>query len=287
MCRFLAYIGDPVLMDDLLFKPRNSLIKQSVKAHESEEPLNGDGFGIGWYVHDLDPEPARFVSVRPAWNDQNLKSMAPKILSPCFFAHVRAASISDVNEYNCHPFKFKEFLFMHNGDINGFQEIKREIRESLSDDLYNMIEGDTDSEHFFALFLTELRKNGNEHHPTALQMAGALDQSIAVVKSLKKKHGNIETDYINAAVTDGLCMTAIRYISDPAEKPLTLYYSEGLAYRCKDGECHMVQHEEKRAVLLVSEKLTSYRSDWKEVPPNSCLLIEKNLDISYKKIGNL
>lgn len=124
MCRFIAYRGKPILLDDVLHKPKNSLIRQSAQAHEAEEPLNGDGFGLGWYMPELDREPGLFVSVRPAWNDRNLRYLCQKINTPCFFAHVRAASAGEVSEANCHPFHYRDFLFMHNGGIGGFNKIK-------------------------------------------------------------------------------------------------------------------------------------------------------------------
>ncbi|RMF60275.1 MAG: class II glutamine amidotransferase, partial [Calditrichaeota bacterium] len=156
MCRFIAYIGAPVVMDELLYQPDNSLIHQSYKAQEREEPLNGDGFGIGWYDKTLDNTPAIFVSVRPAWNNKNLRSIAPKIRSSCIFAHVRAASMGGVSEDNCHPFRYGNYLFMHNGHIGGFRSIKRALRRRLSDEVYDWLRGETDSEHFFALFLDNL-----------------------------------------------------------------------------------------------------------------------------------
>lgn len=92
MCRLLAYQGPPLAVADLLYQPAYSLIKQSYDAHEMAEPLNGDGFGLGWYAPDTSPEPAVFTAVTPAWNNRNLRYMAPKLVSPCICAHVRAAS---------------------------------------------------------------------------------------------------------------------------------------------------------------------------------------------------
>ena len=93
MCRFIAYIGTPVLADDLLYKPKFSLINaQSVNAGEMSVAVNGDGFGIGWYVPELDNEPCVFRSIKPAWSDHNLRSLARKIYTPLMFAHIRAAS---------------------------------------------------------------------------------------------------------------------------------------------------------------------------------------------------
>ncbi|RDI42603.1 class II glutamine amidotransferase [Aquicella lusitana] len=162
MCRFIAYIGNPLVLDEVLFKPDHSLIKQSTHALEMKEPLNGDGFGLGWYAQDIDFTPGVFKSIQPAWNDLNLKHLAAKLRSNCFFAHVRSATRGYVSQFNCHPFNYDQYLFMHNGDIGGFEKIKRFLRRKLSDDIYNWVQGQTDSEHLFALFL-ELFKQEKLH----------------------------------------------------------------------------------------------------------------------------
>jgi glutamine amidotransferase len=280
MCRFLAYIGTPILMDELLYQPHNSLINQSIKAHESDEPLNGDGFGVGWYMPEIDSEPGRFVSVMPAWSNRNLRSISSKIISPCVFAHVRAASLGAVSETNCHPFQFKNYLFMHNGDIEDFLLIKRDLRNMLEDDLYNNIQGQTDSEHIFALFLHILFSK--KKIIDVVLMAECLEEMIDCINELKKKHNAKRTDYINACITDGNEIVAIRYVSAGNEKAPTLYYSEGAAFECKDGVCRMKKHETEESVLIVSEKLTAYRSDWNEIPENHILMVSKALKTSLK-----
>jgi glutamine amidotransferase len=282
MCRFVAYMGQPILLSDLIIKPKNSLINQSIKANEAEEPLNGDGFGIGWYMPTLDPTPGLFVSVRPAWNDQNLNYLAGKIKSDCIFAHVRASTKGMVTEINCHPFHYGNYLFMHNGDIEGFNQIKRAMTEKLSDEYYGMIKGQTDSEHLFAMTLDILSRNQQES--TAPNMGWALEQAIQEVQNIKKKLGVEEDSYINVAFTDGNDLVAIRYISKPDLSAPTLYYSEGTAYECIDGVCRMKQEEEDKAVLVVSEKLTAYRSDWHEIPVNHILLVDSNLHIELRPV---
>src|SRR5438876_12361096 len=104
MCRLVAYLGKEVLLEDVLVKPVNSIVMQSLHARESTIPTNGDGFGVGWYASHISPEPALFTSVFPAWNDRNLLNLTAKIKSSCFFAHVRAAGAGGVTNYNCHPF---------------------------------------------------------------------------------------------------------------------------------------------------------------------------------------
>lgn len=277
MCRFLAYKGLPILMDEILYAPKHSLIRQSYKAHESDEPLNGDGFGIGWYAPDIDTTPAVFRSVRPAWGDANLRNIAPKIRSGCFFAHVRAASTGEVAEANCHPFAYKNYLFMHNGNIDGFDKIKRLLRRNLSDRAYEWIRGQTDSEHFFALLIDRL-----DGEPDLVKALGA---AVADVAAMKKEAGVTEPSTINVTISDGQNLVAMRYVSTKEEKPLTLYYAVGSRYECRDGITHMLPADgAPRAVLVVSEKLTGRKGDWIEVEPNTMVIVDPAFAIRVQPV---
>ncbi len=276
MCRFLAYSGVPILLHELLYGPKNSLIKQSVSANEAEEPLNGDGFGIGWFNHDLDNEPAVYASIRPAWNDRNLESLTKKIKSGCFFAHVRAANVGEVSEANCHPFSFKNYIFMHNGNIEEFGVIKRFLRRKLSDDIYNWLRGSTDSEHIFALFLHNIsQKYPNE--PTPVQVAEVMKETVQEIEKMKTDYGLTSDNYINLAISTGKFIVSLRYVSKQKEYASTLYYSEGSRYECADGICRMrdLKDQEDQSVLIVSEKLTTVKKDWKEIPVDHFAIVDE------------
>lgn len=284
MCRFLAYRGAPISMSKLLYEPKNSLIHQSYHAQEREEPLNGDGFGVGWYAPEIEPTPASFVSIQPAWNNRNLRSIARKIRSNCIFAHIRAASKGNVSENNCHPFDYKNLLFMHNGDIGGFRKIKRTLRMGLSDEIYDWIQGETDSEHFFALFLDNLLKNGGEQ--TSENFVATLEETLVQLKEILKKNGVNKPVLLNVAITNGEYMVATRYVSGAGVKANTLYHSEGSRYDCNDGVCEMVQADpSEHAVLIVSEKLTDVKKDWHEVPVNHFVAVDQNLAVSISPIN--
>ena len=125
MCRWLAYSGSPVLLKEALYTPAHSLVDQSLHSRLGAETTNGDGFGVGWYGDG--PIPGVFHSIEPAWNDQNLHELADHISSPHFFTHIRAAIGSAVQQTNCHPFRHERWLFMHNGYINEFATIKRDL----------------------------------------------------------------------------------------------------------------------------------------------------------------
>jgi glutamine amidotransferase len=284
MCRLLAYKGSPIVMDQLLYQPKNSLINQSFAAQEIEEPLNGDGFGIGWYSPQLSPNPAVFVSMSPAWSNRNLRSLAPRIESTCFFAHVRAASFGDTSESNCHPFHYKEFLMMHNGNIGGFDLFKRQLRRGLSDKIYSWIKGQTDSEHFFAIFLEGMEKLGPNY--TVIDMQQQVLVALQQVQDWKKELGVTEDEtYLNTVISNGKFMVGTRYYSGTDREPLSLYVSEGSRYVCEDGVCHMLPMDPKNhAILIVSEKLTEVAPDFKKIPANHFVRVDENSKVQFEAI---
>ena len=152
MCRWLAYSGNPVSLEDLLYAPKRSLIVQSLHSQMGAEETNGDGFGIGWY--GAGDTPGIYHGIEPAWNDRNLYDLAQHIGSPLLFAHIRASTGGAVQETNCHPFRHGRWLFMHNGMIRDFHKVKRDLVLEIGPELYPDIEGSTDTEVLFHLALT-------------------------------------------------------------------------------------------------------------------------------------
>lgn len=276
----MAYRGTPILIDELLYQPKNSLINQSTNAKEIEEPLNGDGFGIGWYSKELSPEPATFVSVSPAWNNRNLRNLAPRIKTDCLVAHVRAASVGEVSESNCHPFQYKNLLMAHNGGVENFNLIKRKLREPLSDELYNWIKGQTDSEHIFAYFINYLQNNHQK--VTSDSVADSLENTYRCLTSIMLEVGIKDAAFLNMVVTDGEFMVGTRYVSDATEEALTLYHSEGNRYVVEDGVTRLeAPEDDDHAVLIVSEKLTDGK-EWTLIPKNYLVMVEANQNVRIR-----
>ncbi len=282
MCRLMAYKGTPIIMDKLLYQPKNSLVNQSINAREIEEPLNGDGFGIGWYVPEVNYEPVTFVSVNPAWSNRNLRNLAPKIRTECMLAHVRAASVGEVSESNCHPFQYKNLLMAHNGGVENFGKMKRHIREPLSDELYNWIKGQTDSEHIFAYLLNYLFQNHKTINPEAV--IDSFEHTFTALKKMMSTYGIQEEAYLNMVVTNGLFIVGTRYCTNPKEEPLTLYHSEGSRYIVEDGVTKLeAPEDDDHAVLVVSEKLTDDKS-WTMIPANHFVIVEQSLNVKVRPI---
>ncbi len=287
MCRFLVYRGREIVLADLLTRPTNSLIRQSFNARERSEPLNGDGFGVGWYAPQFDPKPCLFTSITPAWSNQNLRQLAEKISTPCVLAHVRAASPGMlVSEVNCHPFQYGRFLWMHNGGVAHFSKIKRRLRESLRDDLYNWIQGTTDSEHAFAVFLNQLANHTDECSPD--QLSHAMVETIMQLNAWTEEAGITEPSYYNFAVTNGQTVIATRYVTDNMKEPASLYVSSGAKFECRQGVCRMLPAEQQeRAVIIVSEPLTDAKEDWVKVSKNHLVMVTSQLNVSSVPIEQM
>lgn len=281
MCRLLAYLGHDVLLEDVIVKPVNSIVMQSMHARESSIPTNGDGFGLGWYVPSISPKPALFKSILPAWNDHNLLHLTSKLKAPCFFAHVRAASNGEVSHNNCHPFTYKKWMLMHNGEIQNFVKIKRQVRRLLSDEVYNWIKGDTDSEHLFALALQHIAK---EKNPSLDDIADALEASFTTISELNPTGSKQEASYYNVCITDGKRLIATRYCTHPRDIPESMHYSVGSRFVRKQRRYHMLQEGTRNAFLVSSEMLNDFNAEWCEVPPNHFLLVDENLNPQLRPI---
>lgn len=280
MCRFIAYIGkDSILLSDLLIKPRNSLIKQSLISKESDTVTNGDGFGLGWYT-DYDKTPALFTSLFPAWNDKNLSYLAKKTKAALFFAHIRAASAGGISQFNCHPFLYKNWLFMHNGLIPHFEKIKRQLHNMLDDDIYNWIQGSTDTELIFALFLQCAKKYKIK---SGSDIAHILQETLNTIDALVKSYYKNSICYFNICITNGHRIVAFRYCTSLRPKPETMYFSLG-----ENIPTHPFPYEKKennhRSVIIASEKLCNERFKWQPIPANNGVIIEPNLNISIQKL---
>lgn len=263
MCRFAAYLGKPLLINEVLSKPKDSLIRQSHEARESEIHINADGFGVGWYNRAVSEHPAVYVSPLPAWNDMNLKNISHQISSSCFFGHVRAAAEGGVNAFNCHPFHYQRWMMMHNGGIGGFKTIKRDLINLLPQELYVQLKGQTDSEHMFALWLHYYLPT----RQTFTDMSTAWQKTLKEILRLQALHGITEPNFINSVITDGTHMAAVRYVTEGFQ-PLSLYYAAGQEFVHLHHACHMVPsaNGHNDAVLLVSERLTNSDAEWHEIP---------------------
>ena len=261
MCRWLAYSGSPVCIEDLLYKPQNSLVMQSKHAHMGADPLNGDGFGVGWYG-GFDT-PGLFRSIEPAWNDRNLRELSRHATSRRVFAHVRASTGTAVQQTNCHPFRHGRWLWMHNGSITRFPEVKRDLALAVDPALFPEIEGSTDSEMFFFLALTF----GLAQDPCA-----AVSRAVGLIEETGRRHEIGFPVQMTVATTDGETTWAFRYSSEGRSR--SLFHSADISTLRRQYPDNPQLHQlADDARLIVSEPLGDLQGAWREVPESSCLVV--------------
>lgn len=286
MCRFVLYMGEPITLANLVTEPANSLINQSFHSRQQEEPLNGDGFGVAWYAKGISEQPAVFRSVTPAWNNMNLLNLARVTVSDCVLAHVRAATPGlPTTEQNCHPFLHGPFAFMHNGDLNGFTTVRREIIAGLGAEAFELIRGNTDSEHLFALFIDELGRTEwkRKKTHTGAMMARSLERAISRALRICGDHGfSSVATFLNIAVSDGRCAVACRYTG--GDEPLSLHVHHGGRYQCENGVCRMRSAGKHDGAVIISSEPLSDEDGWEEVPPNHIIIVEQDYHLTQRKL---
>jgi predicted glutamine amidotransferase len=266
MCRWLAYSGSPLLIEELLYSGDHSLIDQSLHSRLGAETTNGDGFGIGWYAQA--PEPAVFHSVEPAWNDRNLRELAGHISSHLVFAHIRASTGGAIQQTNCHPFRHGSWLWMHNGLIRDFEQVKRDLVLAVDPELFPEIQGTTDSEVFFHLALTL----GLEDDPP-----GAVARAVGLIEDVGSKHGVEYPIQMTVATTNGNELWAFRYSSEHQSR--SLYFSTAVdALRTLYPDNPLFQQVDVETRLVVSEPLGDLAGAWNAVPESTWGVVQPGAD---------
>jgi glutamine amidotransferase len=262
MCRLLGYLGTPVQLDRLLYKPDHSLIVQSYQPREMTAGLlNADGFGVGWYHSQKDTEPFTYKNTLPIWNDVNLPSLSRYIESGCVLACVRSATPGlSVDLSNCQPFQQNLILAVHNGFVENFrQTLYRPMRDRLSDSLYHSIQGNTDSEHLFALWLHEWQSN------PGISLEQALHHTLRVTSDLVQIF-NVALS-ANLILSNGDRLIACRFAQGTSVPSL---------YWLRDDPFL------PEAVAIASEPL--FPGNWIACPENSILTVGEDLDVQIQPI---
>jgi glutamine amidotransferase len=271
MCRWNAYSGQPILVAELLYRTAHGLVDQARQANEGIELLNGDGFGIGWYDDfgeaDVRP-PGRYRSTQPAWNDVNLRELAHHLRSPLFLAHVRMTTGTPVQETNCHPFRHDNWLFVQNGEIVRYPEIRRDLLLGVDPSLFGEIEGTTDSELMFFLALSF----GLQDDPL-----GGLARAVGLIERVGRAAGIEHPVEMTVGLTDGTRLWAVRYGSGPRSR--TLYESNDAGtLRELYPEMERFQGLQDEDRVIVSEPLGHLRGVWREVPERTAIVVQPGSD---------
>jgi predicted glutamine amidotransferase len=263
MCRWMAWLGQPVLIEELLFKPKHGIVDQSLHSRMGAETTNGDGFGMGWY--GTGDGPGVYHSVSPAWGDANLRELAAHIESPLFLTHVRAAIGSPVQQTNCHPFRDGRWLFVHNGYLAEFARLRRELMLGIDPHRFADVHGSTDTEVVFQLALT----HGLEDDPIR-----ALERTVGIIETIARRHGVDGAVQASFGVSDGETLWAVRYATDGP--PRSLFASADVdSIRHLHPENPRFQRLSPDDRLIVSEPFADLPGVWHEIPPGTAVTVRQ------------
>jgi len=293
MCRALLYLGEPVLLDNLLFQPDSALVRQSYMP-KMLNLLNLAGFGLrAWDPASHAPEqPFFYGSASLPVFDRNLKSLAEKLRAACVLAHIRGVAYStavDISLQNVHPFQFDglPWALAHNGDLAGINDMKPLLAPHVRPELLPRIRGSTDSEWIYALFVSRLK---DPAAPAAeAEVFDALDATLGIIRRAREALGIAHSSSVNLFIANGRQLAALRYCfdfgcyrtDDPAKLHeanlsfLSLWYTLGRDYGRHDGEWKMTGGAERAdSILVASEPLTRDTSSWVELPEYGALFAE-------------
>jgi glutamine amidotransferase len=303
MCRALLYLGEPVVLDKLLFQPDSALVRQSYMP-KMLNLLNLAGFGLrAWDPSSHAPaQPFFYGSASLPVFDRNLKNLAEKVSASCVLAHVRGVAYStavDVSLQNVHPFQFEglPWALAHNGDLAGIQDMKPLLAPSIRPAYLAKIRGTTDSEWIYALFVSRLKD------PAGLaaeaEVFQALEDTLAIIRSARETLGIAQSSSVNLFIANGEQVAAVRYCFDfgcyRTEDPsrvheanlsfLSLWYTLGRDYGMHDGEWKMSGGAgEAKSILVASEPLTRDTSAWVELPEYGAMFAERRGGRPYVSI---
>ena len=213
-----------------------------------EAVLNADGFGLGWYINDI--QTATYRNIQPIWSDLNLESLSGSLTSPLWMGNVRSATPGQATTLaNTQPFTHESIMYIHNGYISHFNpELRTRFHQYLKPEIQATVHGDTDSEYLFAMVRQQLTANNSN---LKVCIIDALTELIPLIAE--------ETALLNMVIGDGQTIYATRHALN-GQCPSLYYTTEDKTY--------------PDAALVASECLTD-PADWQEVPEHNLLILTK------------
>ena len=314
MCRVLAYIGPEVPLENLLLKPENSLINQTLdpEAHPQLQ-LAGWGFGI-WSEHLLHPEkPLIYRRPSAAFYDDNVEGVIPGLQASTLLAHVRAADYNAavvLADENCHPFSYQgtPWIVAQNGDLPNWKLLQRELLRHCKDTYLQQMRGTTDTEFLYVLLLSLLEDNSDDGVQRGLEeMLGHIVQAMKdldLVELTKLKMALVSPNRI-IGVNFG---SGLQGETDPAGdwrelrksgpgtddfalsmllEPMYLLAGRHVQDDDTSQGFEACAVEEATSVMFASEPLTEGDDDWSHVEFGEIVFLEKKGESITKSVSRL
>jgi glutamine amidotransferase len=294
MCRVLAYLGERIQMEDLLYKPDVSFVNQTHQAALLNRlNLAGSGF-LAWDAQSERPDlPFVYRSTQLPIYDRNLRALASKVRATCLLGHLRGVPYnvgSIISEQNLHPFLFDNtrLALAHNGQLAHFDEMKFALLPHIKPHFARVVRGTTDSEWFYALLLSQL----DDPHVdlSAQDICAGIIKALEVIVETRRVLGIRTFSPMNLFLSDGNDLVAVCYtfglgnyegLGDdyhpPDEKLLRIWYTTGKSYGFYDGEWRMDHTSgEATSCIVASEPLTRDQSTWNSVPLQHLVFLRRS-----------
>ena len=293
MCRLLGYLGNDLQLSSLITDSDSSLTRQATDSSvQNFMNVAGTGF-VAWETGSLmEDEPYSYKSIELPMYDRTLIGLTKKIKANCVVGHIRATvygELSLVNTTNVHPFKFHgvKTALAHNGGLAHFPKMKFALANKCKPELANKVEGTTDSEWIYALFLSMLEDPYADH--SSGEIAEAAYKTVHEIKLLRDQFDINTHSVINLIISNGKFIVAVCFTYDfgcydgiPTGAVLfpamhSLWYTAGDNFGNYDDQWTMSESAESAAssIILASEPLTRNDSSWIEVQKYSMVVIDR------------
>ncbi len=217
----------------------------------------------------------------------SLADVVGKVDSEAVLVHARRATIGQAKDENTQPFRFRRWLFAHDGTIESFDRVKPKLVAGLPDFLRRNVMGDTDSELAFMWFLKLLRDDGrlDDLELDAPTAGRALARTVKQIEAWSREAGEQRQSRLCFVATNGRIMVATR-----RGGPLHYALLEGIVPCALDGidvstpesDPRLRPHRQVKAVCFASRLLQA--NGFLEVPENSVISVTRSLQVS---IGSL
>jgi len=261
VCRLFGMSGgrEPVRATFWLLEAPDSLAQQSRR-----EP---DGTGLGWFERR---RPVVAKQPLAAYEDQAFAREAREETSRTFVAHVRYASTGAVSPKNTHPFEQDDRLFAHNGVIEDLDRLEQQLGDAKS-----LVQGETDSERYFALITREIERDG--------------DVGQAIVRAASWIAENLPVFALNIILITGSELWALRYpdvhelyvleraAGGPTGHRHLEHASARGSVRVRSGDLAT-----RRAVILASERMDE-DAGWRLLESGELVHVDPDLNVTITR----
>ena len=216
-----------------------------------------------------------------------LRELVGQLDSEAILVHARCATVGKQKDENTHPFRFRRWLFAHDGTVEGFDRIRPKLAAALPDFLRRNIMGDTDSEHVFMWFLKLLKDDGrlDDLDLDAATAARALAGTVRQLETWGREAGIQRPSRLDLVATNGRIMVAARrggplhYALIEGIVPCALH---GVELRTPESAPQVRPHRIVKAVAFASRLRSP--NGFIEVPEGSVVAVTRSLQVSVSAI---